>query len=227
MSEPKITRRKLADYSQTPHNPNRHTERGLQIIEDSANYNGAGRSGLVDKHGTLLAGNGAWEAMARAGIEDVLEVETDGHAWVIVKRTDLEDGTPKAEAIKISDNRASELGLSLDNELMADLLVAVQKESDELLRAAGYYDSELDELIAALQRPDTDLWGNALGGLADGDRAPFQQMTFTLHDEQAAQITEALRIAKALGPFDSSNENSNGNALARICETYLTDHGQS
>jgi len=53
-------------------------------------------------------------------------------------------------------------------------------------------------------------------------------MTFTLHDTQAEQVTEAIRIAKAAGAFvDSPNENSNGNALARICETYITDYGQS
>ena len=52
-------------------------------------------------------------------------------------------------------------------------------------------------------------------------------MTFTLHDEQAKQVKTALTAAKSLGPFvDSPNENSNGNALARIAETFLTEHGQ-
>jgi len=55
-----------------------------------------------------------------------------------------------------------------------------------------------------------------------GDRAPFQQMTFTLHDTQAAVVQEALRAAQAVGPFaDMPNKNSHGNALARIAETYL------
>lgn len=58
--------------------------------------------------------------------------------------------------------------------------------------------------------------------LADGDREPFQQMTFTLHDEQVEQVKAAIDAAKAVGPFDSLNENSNGNAIARICETFLT-----
>jgi ParB family chromosome partitioning protein len=69
---------------------------------------------------------------------------------------------------------------------------------------------------------------SAFGALPDEDRAPFQQMTFTLHDTQAEQVREALKLAKAAGAFvDSENENSNGNALARICETYITDHGNS
>ena len=62
-------------------------------------------------------------------------------------------------------------------------------------------------------------------GLPNEDRAPFRQMTFTLHDTQAEQVVEALKKSKALGPFDTENENSNGNALARICETFITNVG--
>ena len=53
-------------------------------------------------------------------------------------------------------------------------------------------------------------------------------MTFTLHDEQSETVREAIKLAKAQGAFtDSTNENSNGNALARICETYIIEHGNS
>jgi ParB-like chromosome segregation protein Spo0J len=57
--------------------------------------------------------------------------------------------------------------------------------------------------------------------LADGDRAPFRQMTFTVHDEQFEEIEDAITRAKAQGGGDSSvNENSNGNALAWICQRF-------
>jgi acyl-CoA reductase-like NAD-dependent aldehyde dehydrogenase len=57
--------------------------------------------------------------------------------------------------------------------------------------------------------------------LADGDREPFQQMTFTLHDEQAEQVRAAIEKARAMGAFvNTGNENGNGNALARICEVF-------
>lgn len=66
------------------------------------------------------------------------------------------------------------------------------------------------------------------GGLPTEDRAPFRQVTFTLHDSQYEQIAEALKLSKGMGAFtDSPNENSNGNALARICETFITEHGNS
>jgi hypothetical protein len=47
-------------------------------------------------------------------------------------------------------------------------------------------------------------------------------MTFTLHDSQADVVRRALDAAKDAGDFDGSpNENSNGNALARIAESFL------
>jgi hypothetical protein len=61
--------------------------------------------------------------------------------------------------------------------------------------------------------------------LPDGEKSPFQTMTFVLHDEQAEVVSVALKASGALGPFlNTGNENSNGNALARICETFLTEH---
>jgi hypothetical protein len=80
--------------------------------------------------------------------------------------------------------------------------------------------------VSALVASETATDDFDLGALPQEDRAPFRQMTFTLHDTQAEQIEQALKAAKALGPFvDSPNENSNGNALARICETFITEHG--
>ncbi len=56
--------------------------------------------------------------------------------------------------------------------------------------------------------------------LPDGDKAPFQQMTFTLADEQAEQIKNAIADIKKTEEYKycetMGNENSNGNALYLI-----------
>lgn len=56
--------------------------------------------------------------------------------------------------------------------------------------------------------------------LPDGDKAPFQQMTFTLADEQAVQIQNAIADIKLTQEYKYAetfgNENSNGNALYLI-----------
>ena len=56
--------------------------------------------------------------------------------------------------------------------------------------------------------------------LPDGDKEPFQQMTFTLSDEQAEVVKDKLKLAKQNDFGDTGNENSNGNALWWICDSY-------
>ena len=61
--------------------------------------------------------------------------------------------------------------------------------------------------------------------LPDGEKSPFQQMAFTLADEQVAKVKEALRVARELEEYKTNdfygNENGNGNALALIIEQWL------
>jgi hypothetical protein len=57
--------------------------------------------------------------------------------------------------------------------------------------------------------------------LPNGEKSPFEQMTFTLSNEQAEKVKSSIKKAKEVGKFDDTgNENSNGNALALICEAY-------
>ena len=74
-----------------------------------------------------------------------------------------------------------------------------------------------------LDLPGYDLDADKLGtdfSLPDGDKAPFQQMTFTLADEQAEQIKNAIADIKQTEEYKYietfGNENSNGNALYLI-----------
>jgi hypothetical protein len=60
--------------------------------------------------------------------------------------------------------------------------------------------------------------------LPDGDKAPFQQMTFTLADAQSEVIKNAIADIKQTDEYKYSethgNENSNGNALYLIVATW-------
>ena len=69
-----------------------------------------------------------------------------------------------------------------------------------------------------------DVWQNEddietsdIFSLPDGDKAPFQQMTFTLADEQAQQIKKEIEDIKLIEEYKNiktfGNENGNGNAL--------------
>lgn len=106
-----------------------------------------------------------------------------------------------------------------DAEMLAGLLA-------DLGDVPEFDDAEIGALLASIGRsvtePDEDDWAAAFGGLPEGDRAPFQQMTFTLHDEQAEIVAQAVAQAKRDCDFaDQPNENSNGNALYMVCRAYL------
>ena len=81
-----------------------------------------------------------------------------------------------------------------------------------------------EELINwGLDLPGFDLDADKLGtdfSLPEGDKAPFQQMTFTLADEQAEQIKNSIAYIKETEEYKycetMGNENSNGNALYLI-----------
>jgi hypothetical protein len=75
--------------------------------------------------------------------------------------------------------------------------------------------------------PGFDLNANEMGDsftLPDGDKAPFQQMTFTLADAQSEVIKNAIADIKQTDEYKYSethgNENSNGNALYLIVATW-------
>lgn len=99
---------------------------------------------------------------------------------------------------------------------------------EELLREVSSGESAVQQMLAEMAEkagitlPQDSDWSDSFGGVPDGERAPFQQMTFTLSDTQAELVKRTLQQAKGVGSFvDTDNENSNGNALARICEAYL------
>jgi hypothetical protein len=98
------------------------------------------------------------------------------------------------------------------------------QSDEELARLTGFDDAEMQRLIEG--GGVFDVGEVAPPELKDGDRAPFRQATFTLHDEQWEEVEAAMKKAKGEGGGESSvNENSNGNALAFICERFNRGQG--
>ena len=102
-----------------------------------------------------------------------------------------------------------------DGQALAAILANVTTEDDGLQALLESLGGSIGAGVEESQMPD----------LPDGPRSDYRQMTFTVCADQGEQISRAIQLAKSAGPFlDSENENGNGNALARICETFLTDH---
>lgn len=125
------------------------------------------------------------------------------------------------------------LGIEETYIIKASDLTDKQEQEFIIKDNVGYGEWDWDQLANEWDVEDLDEWGldlpldfvNADGfgenfSLADGDKPPFQQMTFTLADAQAEKIKNAISDIKATDEYKYcetlGNENSNGNALYLI-----------
>ena len=126
-----------------------------------------------------------------------------------------------------------EAGLKEVPVLIADNLTEEQQREFIIKDNVSGGEWDWDMLANEWEVEQLDAWGLDVGGfdlkadefgegftLPDGDKAPFQQMTFTLADEQAEQIKNAISDIKETQEYKYAetmgNENSNGNALYLI-----------
>ena len=127
-----------------------------------------------------------------------------------------------AKDMKIDTVPVMELDLTYERE--RELNVRLNKNTGEwdMDNLANFFD--MDELKDwGFVGDDLQLFVMEYGEdflLPDGDRDPFRQMTFTLSDEQAVIVENAIKKAKKNEFGESGNENSNGNALWWICNSY-------
>jgi len=93
-------------------NANKGTKRGRELLGDSLEKYGAGRSVVVDRHNRVIAGNKTVEAAVAAGMKSIAVIETDGSSLVAVQRGDLDlKKDKKARELAIADNRIGEIDL--------------------------------------------------------------------------------------------------------------------
>jgi ParB family chromosome partitioning protein len=174
---------------------------------------------------TVLSEIGFAGAVLAYEADDGSLVLIDGH----LRRDIADDETIPVMVTDLTEDEADALLPVYDPVArMAEVNREKQKALLERLAKQKEAFAELAKAVAGVTNtlePDDDVWRDMLGGLPDGDRAPFQQKTFTLHDEQVEIVDEAIQLAHGMGDYgDTANENRNGNALARICELFIGAH---
>ena len=142
-----------------------------------------------------------------------------GHNEVQVSVINIDD--TKEKALNIALNKISG---DWDTSKLSDLLTELN-DLDIDMDLTGFDTSEMDDLIGiGLDSIDT----SDEFSLPDGDKPPFQQITFTLADEQAEIIKEAVSDIKQTDTFKYietfGNENGNGNALYCLVQEWLSGH---
>ena len=159
---------------------------------------------LVDESGQIIAGHGRVMAARKLALSEVPVLIASG--WTDAQK----------RAYVIADNKLA-LNAGWDQELLG-LEIADLDQLGFDLGLTGFSEEE----IKAFSFGDESVALDEMPTLPEGEREPFQQKTFTLHDEQAAIVDDAVTLARTSPIVDTGlNENSNGNALALICKQWL------
>jgi len=186
----------IDELREHPRNPN---EGDVGAILESFEANGFFEPLVVERRtNTVLSGNHRLKACHIAGLDPVPVVyvgtRDDAHATRVLL---------SANAIAAKAHREPEALSTLLYEL----------EHTDGLEGTGYTGDDLDQLLSDLAKPLADDWGDAFDGLSP-EREPYKQVSFQLHDDQAAVVEEAVSRAMACGHDRAA-------AITVICEAYL------
>lgn len=219
--------RPVAALKKWAKNPKKHGPANLAAITASIEAFGfvapvviwGSQSRIIAGHGRIAA---ALDIM-RADPARLLAPDAPGPGLVPVRVVEF-DSEAQSAAYALADNRLTEME-PMQAVDVAEVLRQIQEDGGDL-SIPGWTDEEIAAMLDA-SIPDADDWGDALNKLPTEDRAPIRVVTFTLHDEQAETVQRAVGRAKAMGGFvDTGNENGNGNAIARVCEMFLSGPGR-
>lgn len=196
-----MAKKKITDLKFDDKNFNIGSQQGNALLEKSIQKFGFREAATVDKNGVLIGGNKRTAKAGELGFEDVEIIKADPKKVYALQYDDIDIDTPEGRSLALALNATAKSNIVLDAELV---------------------EAELGEAVC-------EEWGVEIGvsdefgtdfNLPDGDKAPFQQMTFTLADEQAEQIKNAIADIKQTEEYKYcetfGNENSNGNALYLI-----------
>lgn len=196
-----IERWPLARLIPYARNARTHTPEQIKQIAASMREWGWTIPVLADEAGTIIAGHARVQAA---------ELNEYAEAPVMIARGWSE---AKKRAYVLADNKLA-LNAGWNEDLLGVELLELRDQGFDL-PLIGFDTTELNALMREVAEAGFPV-------LPEGEKAPYQQLTFTLHDEQVKIVQEAVAAAKNCGAFtDGLNDNANGNALARICEHYL------
>ena len=132
-------------------NFNKHTAKGMGLLEKSLKEFGAGRSILIDKDNNIIAGNGIIEAAGQAGFEKVKIVETTGDEIVAVKRTDVSLNSDMGREMALADNATAAADLDWDKDTIGEFF-----EPEDVEKWDIDLDWESDTEVVEDEAPEVD-----------------------------------------------------------------------
>ena len=188
---------KSSDLLANPHNWRIHPQKQQEALKSSLSEIGWIQRIIVNRRtGHVVDGHARAEQVISAGEQEVPVIYVD-----------------------LSEEQ-EKLALAVLDPISA-MATADKQMFTELIEDVNTGEAALMELLSEMSE-SWDIDGIDAPDMPDGEKEPFQQITFTVHDEQAELIQSAISKAKSEGfGVSGLNENGNGNALAKLAEFYL------
>jgi DNA modification methylase len=136
-------------------NANRHTERGMRLLEKSIAEDGWIGAVTVAANGETFDGSARVETTAANGmLEDAIVVQTDGSRPVVVVRSDIPTADdPRAKRLGVGANQIAAENLSWDSSVLASLVT-------EIDLTALFQPDELAAIFADVETPEEGAGGD-------------------------------------------------------------------
>jgi DNA modification methylase len=112
-------------------NTNRHTDKGMQLLEKSINEIGVIESISVTKEGTIISGHARKATFDKQG-KKPKEVHLSDNEYPVIVRDDIEDNTELYYKAQILANTTSKQNIDLDTELIEEIAVEYDLDIEEL-----------------------------------------------------------------------------------------------
>lgn len=156
-----ITTAKASDLIPDGNNANRHTERGVGMVESSIRKRGFRFAGTLDKNRRIVHGNNRHERATDIGLDEVVIIKADPGKQYYLQFDDLDltDDNNPARELAYQANRSAQVSIDFDPEtILADINAGVdlgQFWRDDELKAiieqvdvSGVEFKEYDESVA-------------------------------------------------------------------------------
>lgn len=191
----KIKERKILDLKPAEYNPRQLTDKQYKQLKKSLKTFGCVEPVVVNanpmRKDIIIGGHQRCKVWADLGNDSIPTVEVE-----------LDEAQEMELNVRLNKNTGEFDMDTLSNYFDMDML-----------KEWGFEDYEFGMSLDDDMTDEFDL--------PDGDKEPFQQMTFTLADAQAESIKEALSLGKMEEVESFGNENGNGNALYAIVKQWV------
>jgi len=199
-----LLKKKVSELIPYVNNSRTHSEEQITQIASSIKEFGFTNPILIEQDNTIIAGHGRLLASKKLGLEEVPCITITGLTKTQIK------------ALIIADNQLA-LNAGWDLEKLSVEIEGLQEDNFDI-KLLGFNNDFLKDIIFNEKDIET-----TMPILNEGNKPPFQQITFTIHNENFPHIKTALDKAKNLEIINDLDDNINAKAIIEICKFYANN----